>query len=70
MNENQDPILAALACIEGKVDDVHDVMDVRLAQIHTECKRTAATRGAIAGGVAGGLVSTGIALIKAKLGML
>ncbi|WP_434777678.1 hypothetical protein [Neisseria sp. Ec49-e6-T10] len=46
-----------LDCIDSKVD-----------RIETDVKKTAAITGAVAGGVTAGIVSTGIAILKAKLG--
>lgn len=72
MNQQQDPVLKALAEIRAKQDEtivLQERMNTQLDQIHSDCKRTARANGAIAGGISGGLVSMGIALIKAKLGM-
>ena len=54
---NQDPILQALKEIQAK-------QDVTIAK-----QETARTNGAVAGAVSGGLVATGITLIKAKFGI-
>lgn len=69
--EHKDPILEMLREISVKQDETlekQDKMDARLDQIHDDCKRVAQKNGAVAGGLAGGLVATGIALIKAKFG--
>lgn len=70
--QNQDPILAALARIEAKQDAClknQERMDAQLDQIHADCRRTAMVAGAASGGVMGGIVTTGILLLKAKLGL-
>lgn len=70
--QQQDPILAALARIEAKQDEQlknQERMDAQLDQIHADCRRTAVVAGAASGGVMGGVVTTGILLIKAKLGL-
>ncbi len=70
--QQQDPILAALARIEAKQDEQlknQEHMDAQLDQIHADCRRTAVVAGAASGGVIGGVVTTGILLIKAKLGL-
>lgn len=70
--KHEDPVLHMLHEIRAKQDitiDKQERMDARLDEIHSDCKRAARTNGAVAGGVAGGLVSLGIALIKAKLGL-
>ncbi len=70
--EHKDPILEMLREIRAKQDETlekQDKMDTRLDQIHDDCKRVAQKNGAVAGGLAGGLVATGIALIKAKFGL-
>ena len=69
---NQDPILQALKEIQAKQDVTiakHDDLDKHIKQIHDDCKKTARTNGAVAGAVSGGLVATGITLIKAKFGI-
>lgn len=73
---NQDPILKALKEIQAKQDLTiakQDQLENHMKQIHDDCKKTArangAVAGAIAGTVSGGLVATGIALIKAKFGL-
>ncbi len=74
--EHKDPILEMLREIRVKQDETlekQDKMDARLDQIHDDCKKTARTNGAVAGAISGtatgGLVSLGIALIKAKFGL-
>ena len=72
MTLEKDPILAALARIEAKQDlflENQDKMEMELTEIRKDTKRMAAMTGAAAGGVRGGLVSTGILLIKAKFGL-
>ena len=66
--ENKDPILAALARIEAKQDDLlknQAEMDAELQQIRKDVKRTAA----VYGGLGGVIVSTGWELLRAKLGL-
>ncbi len=66
--ENKDPILAALARIEAKQDDLlknQAEMDAELQQIRKDVKRTAA----VYGGLGGVIVSTGWELLRAKLGV-
>lgn len=63
----QDPILAALARIEDKQDELlkNQVrMDKELQEIRKECKKSAA----VYGGLGGVIVSTGWELIRAKFG--
>ena len=70
--ENKDPILSALARIEAKQDQVlakQDVLDKEIGFIRQDCETIARKNALVAGGVAGGVVSTGILLIKAKLGL-
>ncbi len=70
--QNQDPILRALAEINGKQDQLlanQARMEAEIAQIHQDTKRTAAVVGGVSGGVAGGVVSVGWQLIKAKMGL-
>ncbi|MDK4650092.1 hypothetical protein QG070_03435 [Kingella kingae] len=72
MSMDKDPILEALARIEAKQDlflENQDKMEMELTEIRKDTKRMAAMTGAAAGGVSGGLVTTGILLIKAKLGL-
>ncbi|AUX60836.1 hypothetical protein JF634_05630 [Simonsiella muelleri] len=69
---NQDPILQALKEIQAKQDVTiakQDDLEKHIKQIHDDCKKTARTNGAVAGAVSGGLVATGITLIKAKFGI-
>lgn len=69
---NKDPILAALARIEAKQDQSlanQEKMESEIRQIHADTKKTAAVVGAVSGAVSGGIVSTGIALFRAKLGL-
>ena len=69
---NQDPILPALKEIQAKQDVTiakQDDLEKHIKQIHDDCKKTARTNGAVAGAVSGGLVATGITLIKAKFGI-
>ncbi|MCP2041460.1 uncharacterized protein YhaN [Neisseria sp. HSC-16F19] len=68
----KDPILEALARIEAKQDEaLHNQqrMDAQLQEIHADCRRTAIMAGAASGGVMGGIVTTGVLLIRAKLGL-
>ena len=60
--ENKDPILAALARIEAKQDDL---LKNQLQQIRKDVKRTAA----VYGGLGGVIVSTFWELLRAKLGV-
>ena len=69
---NQDPILQALKEIQAKQDVTiakQDDLEKHIKQIHDDCKKTARTNGAVAGAVSGGVVATGITLIKAKFGI-
>ena len=68
MTLEKDPILAALARIEAKQDlalEQQTRMEREMDEIRQDTRRVAA----ITGGAAGGLVSTGILLIKAKFGL-
>ena len=68
----QDPILKALAEINGKQDRLlqnQERMDAEIKKIHADCRRTSAATGAAAGAVTGGIVATGIAFARAKLGL-
>lgn len=70
--QNQDPILKALAEINGKQDKLlqnQERMDAEIKKIHADCRRTSATTGAAAGAISGGIVATGIAFARAKLGL-
>lgn len=69
---NKDPILEALARIEAKQDQAlqnQADMEAEIKQIHQDSKKTAAVVGAVSGALSGGIVSTGIALFRAKLGL-
>lgn len=69
--ERNDCILEILQEIRAKQDETiakQDKLETHIKQIHDDCKRTARANGAVAGGLAGGLVATGITLIKAKFG--
>lgn len=68
----QDPILKALVEINGKQDQLlrnQERLDAEIKKIHADCKRTSAATGAAAGAVTGGIVATGIAFARAKLGI-
>ena len=68
MTLEKDPLLAALARIEAKQDltlEQQSRMESEIDEIRRDTRRVAA----ITGGAAGGLVSTGILLIKAKFGL-
>ena len=68
----QDPILKALAEINGKQDRLlqnQERMHAEIKKIHADCRRTSAATGAAAGAVTGGIVATGIAFARAKLGL-
>ena len=70
--QNQDPILKALEEINGKQDRLlqnQERMDAEIKKIHADCRRTSAATGAAAGAVTGGIVATGIAFARAKLGL-
>lgn len=76
MTVQQDPILKSLAQIEAKIDQSllnQEELRQEIDQIHQDCKKTARANGAVAGAIsgsaAGGLVSLGFALIKAKFGL-
>lgn len=71
-NQNQDPVLQLLREVRDKQDEIiarQDRNDKHMKQIQTDCKRSAMITGAVAGGVSGGLIATGIAFIRAKLGV-
>ncbi|WP_066076202.1 hypothetical protein [Bergeriella denitrificans] len=64
---DKDPILAALARIEAKLElqiAKTEEVENELKEIRKECKRSAA----VYGGLGGVIVSTGWELIRAKLG--
>lgn len=72
MTIQQDPILKSLAQIEAKIDQsLINQKELRqeIDQIHDDCKKTARANGAMAGGVAGGLVSATVMYIRAKMGV-
>lgn len=72
MSVNQDPILTALKEIQAKQDvtiEKQDQLEKHMKQIHADCKKTARANGAVAGGIAGGLVSATIMYIRAKMGV-
>lgn len=72
MNTQPDPILAALARIEAKQDaqlENQERMERDIRQIRRDTRRVSAVTGAAAGAVSGGIVATGIALLRAKLGI-
>lgn len=52
-----------------RVDSKLDNLDGKLDRMRQEVRRDAAIYGATAGGVTGGIISVGLALIKAKLGL-
>lgn len=65
---NQDPVLQILCEIRDKQDltiEKQEQLEIRIDKIHDDCKKNAA----FVGGMSGGLVSLGIALMKAKLGL-
>lgn len=71
MTMTNDPVLAQLNRIEQKQDVIlekQEDINARLDQIHKDCKRTALVNGAAAGGIAGGLVTTAIELLRVKFG--
>lgn len=68
----QDAVMKLLLEIREKQDQTiknQECMDKQLQQIHADCRRTAVIAGAASGGVMGGIVTTGVLLIKAKLGL-
>lgn len=68
---SRDLLLEQLTRIEKKQDVIlekQDDFNVQLNQIHKDCKRTALINGAMAGGLAGGLVTTAIDLLRMKFG--
>lgn len=70
--KHTDPILQALKEIQAKQDVTiakQDDLEKHIKQIHDDCKKTARTNGAVAGGIAGGLVSATVMYIRAKLGV-
>nr|DAS54070.1 MAG TPA: hypothetical protein [Caudoviricetes sp.] len=69
--QNQDPIIVCLARIEAKLDEQiknQERMDAEIRQIHTDTKRTALAAGAAAGAASSGIVTLGLALLRAKYG--
>lgn len=71
-SEQQDAVLKMLQEIRDKQDETiakQDKMDEHLKQIHKDCRRDSIIAGGAAGVVAGGVVSVGIAYIRAKLGV-
>ncbi|MDK4535807.1 hypothetical protein [Kingella kingae] len=72
MSIDKDPILEALARIEAKQDlslQNQEQMEADIQQISQDTQKTAAIVGAVSGAVSGGIVFTGIALFRAKLGL-
>lgn len=70
--DSKDPILAALARIEAKTDQTlqnQAEMKQEIAQIHQDTRRTAAVVGGVSGAAAGGIVSVGWQIIRAKMGL-
>lgn len=70
--KNNDPVLDKLAQIDQKLDKTlenQSRMSQEINQIHDDCKQVAQKSGALAGGVAGGLVSATIMYIRAKMGV-
>lgn len=68
----KDPLLEALARIEAKQDEQlknQERMDAHIKQIHKDCRRDSIIAGGAAGIVTGGMVSVGVAYIRAKLGL-
>lgn len=71
--QREDPVLRQLKEISEKQDitiQKQEKLDERLEQIHQDCKAVARTNGAIAGGIAGGMVAAAISFIKSKLGVM
>ena len=62
-NDNQTMVL--LQEISSKLD----TLDGKVDQIHRDAKKAGAVAGGVAGAVSGGLVATGLAFIKAQLGL-
>lgn len=68
---NTDDLLMHLQRIENKQDATmlkQDKLAARIQQIHTDSKRAAIINGSVYGGLAGGMVTVAIELIKLKLG--
>ncbi|MBR5940582.1 MAG: hypothetical protein IKZ88_04925 [Neisseriaceae bacterium] len=61
MSEQHENILMAMQRIEEKLDRIEDTV----ANAHKETM----TRATVAGGVSGSILTVGIALLKAKLGV-
>ncbi|QMT33463.1 hypothetical protein LNQ82_02845 [Conchiformibius steedae DSM 2580] len=71
-SEQQDAVLKMLQEIRDKQDETiakQDKMDEHLKQIHKDCRRDSIIAGGAAGVVTGGVVSVGVAYIRAKLGL-
>ncbi|MFY3986077.1 hypothetical protein ACOTJH_29085 [Achromobacter xylosoxidans] len=60
-----DEQLALLHRVDGKID----AMNGKLDMIHQQVRKKAVVYGATAGGLTGGIVAFGVAIVKAKLGM-
>lgn len=52
-----------------RVDSKLDAMNGKLDLIHQQVRKKAVVYGATAGGLTGGIVAVGVAIVKAKLGM-
>ena len=61
----QDEQLQLLRRVDGKLDN----MSGKLDRIRQEVRKDAMVYGATAGGLTGGIISVGLAIAKAKLGL-
>lgn len=69
---NKDPVLQALAEINGKQDIIlenQERQNEEIRRIRRDTRRVSAVTGAAAGAVSGGIVATGISLLRAKFGL-
>ncbi len=72
MTPQQDPVILLLHEIRAKQDQTlrkQEQLEKILDEVRDDCEKTARTNGAVAGAVSGGVVSVGIMLVKAKLGL-
>ena len=63
--QEDDELLRLMRRVDGRLD----LMDQKLDALPKTAARYGAAAGAVSGGIAGGLVATGIAFIRAKLGL-
>lgn len=65
IGHEDDELLRLMRRVDGRLD----LMDQKLDALPKTAARYGAAAGAVSGGIAGGLVATGIAFIRAKLGL-